>query len=383
MNINKIVNDVQEFLKNNEDYENMKVEYALRDKDDSNDITVIACEYEEIISINPDTMEIFPVAEWAYSFDEDILGELESGKEIAYMTTDYHYNIWCGIEQYFPEEIEHKEGMQIYLQYCADKGITKKYLDEKTNLDTPNIMQHFEGLAFRETMQYKGYTIEADDTNIDNDKENIVQIYDNEQDYINGEGREIVSLNTVGLKQNIKDYIDENYQENNSLDNEKAYFTFVLGYDVLQDMFKNSTSPECDLVYDFCNYEADQFLKSNEYQDLRHSGYEMLLEWAQNNKEKIMEDFKEMTGGEIEIYNGNMQIIERGQRKDQPIALVEKSIGNEKEYIVAFYYKTNGDKLSWGYGYYYDNDKNKALEDYQKVISGGSITRTFERKDDR
>ena len=80
----------------------------------------------------------------------------------------------------------------------------------------------------------------------------------------------------------------------------------------------------------------------------------MLVEWVDKNKGQILEDFKEMTGGEIEIYNGNMRIIEKGYRDKKPIALVEKTIGNEKEYIVAFYYTTKQDKLEWAYGYYYD-----------------------------
>ena len=72
-------------------------------------------------------------------------------------------------------------------------------------------MKYFDGLAFQETMTYKGYVIEADETNYDNPKENLVTIYKSQQDYIDGNYAENVSLNTVGLKQNIKEYIDEVY----------------------------------------------------------------------------------------------------------------------------------------------------------------------------
>ena len=109
----------------------------------------------------------------------------------------------------------------------------------------------------------------------------------------------------------------------------------------------------------------------------------MLVEWVDKNKGQILEDFKEMTGGEIEIYNGNMRIIEKGYRDKKPIALVEKTIGNEKEYIVAFYYTTKQDKLEWAYGYYYDNDKSKAFNDFKKVISGGNLAHTFDERKDR
>ena len=193
-----------------------------------------------------------------------------------------------------------------------------------------------------------------------------------------GERIESVSLKSENLKQNIRDYIEENYNlEEKDMGSERAYFTFVLGYDVLQDMLRNSTAPECDLVYDFCDYEAGRFLESKEYKNPKHSGYEMLNEWVDRNKEQIIEDFKEMTGGEIGLYNGNMRIIEKGYRDKKPIALVEKTIGNEKEYIVAFYYTTKQDKLEWAYGYYYDNDKSKAFNDFKKVISGGNLAHTL------
>ena len=45
----------------------------------------------------------------------------------------------------------------------------------------------------------------------------------------------------------------------------------------------------------------------------------MLNEWVDKNKEQIIEDFKEMTGGEIGLYNGNMRIIEKGYRDKKPL----------------------------------------------------------------
>ena len=48
------------------------------------------------------------------------------------MSDDVHYGIWNSIHELYPEDIDYKDGVQWYLQYCADKGITKEYLDEKT-----------------------------------------------------------------------------------------------------------------------------------------------------------------------------------------------------------------------------------------------------------
>lgn len=160
--------------------------------------------------------------------------------------------------------------------------------------------------------------------------------------------------------------------------NEKEYFVFILGYDLLQDIFKCSTVQECDYIYDFCNYEVEKFLKSKEYQNLRYSGYEMLEKWVTKNKKIIINDFKEFIGGEFMIYNGNIKIINNGFRREQPVAFVEKTLdNNEKEYIIAFSYKTKENKIFWDYGYYYGNDKNKAKKDFKKVLNGGNLDKTF------
>ena len=237
-------------------------------------------------------------------------------------------------------------------------------------------MKYFDGLAFQETMTYKGYVIEADETNYDNPKENLVTIYKSQQDYIDGNYAENVSLNTVGLKQNIKEYIDEVYIDKTDLESEKAYFTFVLGYDLLHDMINKYGVLECDTNYDFCDYVANQFLDSKEYSNFNRSSYEMLQEWLSNNKERIENEYKETIGFEEKNYNGNLKILETGFRKDEAIALVEKDVPsmNRKEYIVAFNYTIDKEKnnLSWGYGRYY-YDKNSGEKAYEKVINGGNL----------
>ena len=105
------------------------------------------------------------------------------------------------------------------------------------------------------------------------------------------------------------------------------------------------------------------------------------LNKSQFKKLKTDKEYKEMTNIESEIYNGNMRILEKGVRRDQPIALVEKHLADDtKEYLIAFYYQINDDKLSWGYAFYYDNNKKKAKGDYNKVIKGGNLAHTFDRE---
>lgn len=173
----------------------------------------------------------------------------------------------------------------------------------------------------------------------------------------------------------------EQYNEESEIN----YLNFVLGYDLLNDMFKKSKNPECDISYDFCDYLSRHFIKSEEYQNTNYSTYDMLVKWLENNKNKIKQDYKDFIDGDVKsktrsLDNG-IYVIDLGYRREQPIALIEKSYKDFKEYIVAINYKIKDNKMEWGYGYYYDNNLNKAREDFQKVISGGSLTNTFDKKE--
>ena len=389
-NIKKIKEDIEKFLMEDMEHQNKHIDYILVDPE-SNETYVLASDgNEEAIEFTPITKNYKGgyqnVPEWDFNFDYYIYNYLEEGKRIAYMTDDVHYSIWNSINELYPSDIDYKDGVQNYLQYCADNGITKEYLDKQAGFDTPDIMEHFEGLALYEKMEYKGFIIEADDLNVDNPKENLVQIYDNEQDYINGEERETVSLNTIGLKQNIKDYIDEFYVDKKSMESEKAYFTFVLGYDLLNDMLSKSSTPENDISYDFCNMVAGEFLKSEEYKNEKHSAYEMLEQWVNDNKEHIKSEYTKFTGVEIESKKtrelDNAIVLDVGFRGKMPVALVERKMEDtryENEYVVAFSYKITDNKIDWAYGYYYDTDLEKAKQDFNKVLSGGNLADTFNK----
>ena len=389
MNIEEKVKKVNEILKNDEDYKDdrdMQVQYILLDKDNQID-SIVCYGGKGIVSVDSKTFERNMIADWGYSFDTDLFGQLEDGKTIGYMRADAHFNIWCTIAEWYPDDIDCKDGLDLYIKYCEKNGITKEFLDKRNGLDTPDIMDNFSDLEVGDTLEYKGYIASVDEPNVDNNKENIIYLYKNKQDYINGEYVDSVSLNKEKIKKSIKEYIDKTYSpeinKNPNYESEKAYFAFVLGYDFLQDMFKNSTVQECDSVYDFCNYEAGKFLESSEYYNTKYSSYEMLTEWVNDNKKKILAEYREMTGGELKLYNGNMLIIDKGFRKDEPIALVEKNVPsmNRKEYIVAFNYTIDkeNNNLSWGYGRYY-YDKSSGQEAYEKVINGGNLA--FHNRDE-
>lgn len=302
---------IEEILKNDEEHQNKKVYYILYNKEKQETNTLASDPYgEEAIEFTPNTKDskegYWNVPEWDYNFDYYIYNLLEENWEIGYMSSEVHYSIWNSINELYPEDIDYKEGVQKYLKYCKENNITKEYLDKQMekeipNVNTPDIMKYLDDLEVSDTFEYKGYFIEVDDYNLDNEDENIIQIYENEQSYIDGENIESVSLSKYGLRQNIKDYIDETYfqpeieQTHNEckidVQSEKAYLSFVLGYDFLQDMLKKSGISECDINYDFCNYVSSKFLESEEYKNTRHSTYEMLEQWLNENEEQIKEDY--------------------------------------------------------------------------------------------
>lgn len=320
---------IEEILKNDEEHQNKKVDYILYNKETQETNTLASDSYgEEAIEFTPKTRdskeEYWNVPEWDYNFDYYIYNLLEENWEIGYMSSEVHYSIWNSINELYPEDIDYKEGVQKYLKYCKEKNITKEYLDKEIervipNVNTPDIMKYLDDLEVSDTFEYKGYFIEVDDYNLDNKDENIIQIYENEQSYIDGENIESVSLSKYGLRQNIKDYIDETYfqpeieQTHNEckidVQSEKAYLSFVLGYDFLQDMLKKSGTPECDINYDFCNYVSSKFLESEEYKNTRYSTYEMLEQWLNENKEQIKEDYSQFIEKGIDGIEDKQEVL--------------------------------------------------------------------------
>lgn len=378
---------VEKFLNDNMEHQDKKIDYILYKPDKMETNILASNSNDEAIEFRSSTNDFNYVPEWDYNFDYYIYNLLEENWKIEYMTPEVHYSIWNSINELYPNDIDYKDGVQNYLQYCADNKITKKYLDEETGLNTPDVMQHFEGIALNETMKYKGYIIEAGDLNDDNPKENLVYIYDSEQDYINGDEIETISLNTIGLKQNVRDYIDEFYIDKSVIESEKAYFTFVLGYDLLNDMLKKSSTPENDISYDFCNMIAEEFLKSEEYKNVKYSSYEMLESWVNDNKNFIKNQHDlfvgESSSNKTRKLENGMYVIDVGYRKEQPVALVKKDTDYGLEYIVAFNYKIDNDRINWAYGSYYGDDFTKAKQDFDKVLNGGNLSKTFERNDER
>ena len=382
--VNKVKSEVESFLNDNIEHQSKNIDYIMIDKNTKETFTFASDGLENMIMVRENANGYSSFQEWDFNFDDYIFYQLEQDFKIGFISDEVHYGIWKYLKELYPEDIKYKDGVQDYLQYCADNGITKEYLDSANNLDTPDIMQYFEGLAINETMEYKGYVIEAGDLNDDNEKENLVYIYESKEDYENKESIETVSLNTIGLKQNVRDYIDEFYVDKTVIDKDKAYFTFVLGYDLLNDMLSKSSMPENDISYDFCSRIADKFMNSQEYKNLNHSAYEMLEQWVNDRKDLIQQEYSDFIGLEnpnkTRMLDNGMFVLDLGYRNNQPVALVERHFDNTKEYIIAFNYKITDNKIDWAYGNYYGSDISKAKNDFDKVLKGGNLADTFENK---
>ena len=144
LDIEKVLNKTKELLKNSDEYKNMEICYMLEDEKDKGNSFIVAMNNDDIIEINPFTKEISETADWAYNIDDDIFGMLESDKKISYMSINMHYGIWQTIDQWYPEDLEHKKGMQKYLKYCKDNNITQtRILKEKGIDDVANAMKYY------------------------------------------------------------------------------------------------------------------------------------------------------------------------------------------------------------------------------------------------
>lgn len=380
--IEKTKKDIETILQSEEEHQDKKIDFILINPTTNETITIASDGYDSMIYFTPYTIDeknkYVSVADWDFGFDQYFFQDLQKGYQIGYITDEIHYNLWNTLEEHYPENIEYKDGVQWYLQYCADNGITKKYLDKKLKLDTPDIMKYFKVLALHETMNYKGYVIDVDETNYDNPKESIVNIYKSKEDYEENNVNETISLCTIDLRQNIKEYIDDVYvyKNNNFEEDKKSFCTFILGYDILNNVLSKSSTLENNISYEFCNMMAQEFLKSNE-NDMKHNSiYEMLIKWVENNSEHIKESYKDFLFktkvGKTRQLDDGMYVKDIGYRNNtESIALIERTLSdNTKDYIIAFSYEVTGKKINWGYGNYYGYNMKQAEEDFKKVLDG-------------
>ena len=92
------------------------------------------------------------------------------------------------------------------------------------------------------------------------------------------------------IQYDMKKHEDE--WQKNPID-DKYYYAFVLGYDLLQEKlmkYHDAKYPcECDTCFDICLYLAEKFVESVEYATMDCSAYDTLQAWLENYSEFIDE----------------------------------------------------------------------------------------------
>lgn len=140
--------EITDFLKQNIDTKNMNIDLILYDEKTKATYTIASDGYDKYIEFTPYTdysengYDVVP--EWDFNFDYYVYDLLEQGCEVGYITDELHYNIWNSLYELYPDDIDCKDGALKYIEYCKKNNITKEYIDSKTGLNTPNIMDKFE-----------------------------------------------------------------------------------------------------------------------------------------------------------------------------------------------------------------------------------------------
>ena len=130
----ELVNKAKKMLSNIE-LHNMEVEFVLLDKNNIENSQVIVM-YEDGSfghALTPYQEDYIDELEWDYSIDEHLFKKLENGMELISMSDETHLVVWCELDKLAQKDIVYKEGMQNYLKYCKQNGITKQYIEATTN----------------------------------------------------------------------------------------------------------------------------------------------------------------------------------------------------------------------------------------------------------
>lgn len=144
------------------EYELEVVYYNPKEKEDCFAYVLEKANCDEIRELKPFSNDEEPdyIAEWAYNIDDYDFESLQEGYEIAYISMAGHYNFWCMLEQWMPDDIQNIEGMQKYLTYCKTNGITKELIETMVGLELKeDAMKYY-------VEQNQGYTI-ISEINID------------------------------------------------------------------------------------------------------------------------------------------------------------------------------------------------------------------------
>lgn len=103
--------------------------------------------YYRIYPFYPEKDESYP--EWDFSFGEDLYDFLADGYELRFAEVGVHAAIWEDIANgYDEEDVKEDKGIQLYMKYCKDNGITLDSI--KQSFSVPDIMHLYVGVPIEE-----------------------------------------------------------------------------------------------------------------------------------------------------------------------------------------------------------------------------------------
>lgn len=145
------------------DEENYKIDYLLvkGSKAAPEDVAAYASVEDEMILFHPLRENDQPFANYGDFFngDSDLFEPLEQGFSLACMSLEAHGCAWYEIEA-LQGEIEHQTGMQKYLHFCKQHGITKERLAHETGYDGMDVMTLYDRQAAKRSLGKSSQEIE-------------------------------------------------------------------------------------------------------------------------------------------------------------------------------------------------------------------------------
>mgnify|MGYP001668013204 CR=1 FL=1 len=132
--------------------ENYKIDYLLvKDgKVSPEDVIAYASCEDDMVRFHPLRENDRPFAHYGdfFTYDTDLFDPLEQGYSLSCMSPEAHAFAWYEVE-YLRSVIKHQAGMQSYLHYCKQHGVTREQLARLVDYEGMDVMKLYDRQAVR------------------------------------------------------------------------------------------------------------------------------------------------------------------------------------------------------------------------------------------
>ena len=233
--INKLKRDLKKKLNEYMEKKNCTLQFILSKDNKVSDIIYANLYGELVLSVDPESFEITKLEKTTSVLDDILFLRMNEDKQIEFIADEAHDYLWYIIETYYTDYNMHE-------------------------LDVPNK---------KSMLKYLKYCKDN----------NITDFYDNVHDNFK------LGEFTVTMSRDVFDRR-----------NERCYLAFSLGCSIMHKMIKEYMHGNYDIVFDFCYIIADEFQNSDYYTNDLRIQYDKLIEYYNDNKEKIKKQYIEFLG---------------------------------------------------------------------------------------